>query len=166
MDFRKNIKLSMYLSIAIVLSIIESIIPIFNGAIPGIKLGLANIIIVTILYSYSFKDAFFISIMKVILVGILRTGIFSTTFFLSLTGSLSSIIIMGILKKTKLSIVGTSTIGSIFHTIGQLITAILILKNINLVYYFPYITLSALITGIIIGLLSKHLITFLKENFE
>jgi len=165
MELRKSIKISMFLAITIVLSIIESMIPIFNGSIPGIKLGLANIIIVTILYLYSFKDALFVTTMKVILVGILRTGIFSTTFFLSLTGSILSVFAMGFVKKTKLSIVGTSVIGSIFHTIGQLIMAMLILKNINLIYYFPYITLSALITGIIIGLLSKQLLLFLNENF-
>ena len=128
MELRKSIKISMFLAITIVLSIIESMIPIFNGSIPGIKLGLANIIIVTILYLYSFKDALFVTTMKVILVGILRTGIFSTTFFLSLTGSILSVFAMGFVKKTKLSIVGTSVIGSIFHTIGQLIMAMLILK--------------------------------------
>ena len=71
----------MLLSISVVLSIIESFIPIFSGVLVGVKLGLANIVVIYALYKYGFKDAFYITILRVILVGILRTGLFSITFF-------------------------------------------------------------------------------------
>ena len=93
MDTKKIAKISMLLSISIVLSLMESFIPIFS-AIPGIKLGLANIVIVFAIYDLSFKDAVYISILRVIILGILRTGLFSINFFFSLVGALLSIVAM------------------------------------------------------------------------
>ena len=110
MEIKKIIYLSMLLAITVILSIFESFIPLFNGIIPGLKIGLANIIIVYSLYIYGFKDTLFLSLLKVLLVGILRTGLFSIGFFISLSGSCFSIIMMYIVKKTKLSIIGVSII--------------------------------------------------------
>lgn len=161
----KNIaKISMLLSISVVLSLIESIIPIFNGAVPGIKLGLANIVIVFSLYYLSFKEAIYITILRVIIMGILRTGLFSISFFFSISGALLSIISMYIAKKiTKLSIVGISIIGSIFHSIGQIIIAIMFLSNINIIYYLPILLISSVITGFIVGIISNILIDRYSE---
>ena len=124
MDTKKIAKLSMLLSISVVLSLIESFIPIFS-TIPGIKLGLANIVVVYTLYALSFKDALYISILRVILIGILRTGLFSINFFFSLSGAILSILIMYLVKTTKVSIIGVSVCGSIAHSIGQIIIAII-----------------------------------------
>lgn len=161
----KNIaKISMLLSISVVLSLIESIIPIFNGTVPGIKLGLANIVIVFSLYYLSFKEAIYITILRVIIMGILRTGLFSISFFFSISGALLSIITMYIAKKiTKLSIVGISIIGSIFHSIGQIIIAIIFLSNINIIYYLPILLISSVITGFIVGIISNKLIDRYSE---
>lgn len=161
----KNIaKISMLLSISVVLSLIESIIPIFNGTVPGIKLGLANIVIVFSLYYLSFKEAIYITILRVIIMGILRTGLFSISFFFSISGALLSIISMYIAKKiTKLSIVGISIIGSIFHSIGQIIIAIIFLSNINIIYYLPILLISSVITGFIVGIISNKLIERYSE---
>ncbi len=161
----KNIaKISMLLSISVVLSLIESIIPIFNGIVPGIKLGLANIVIVFSLYYLSFKEAIYITILRVIIMGILRTGLFSISFFFSISGALLSIISMYIAKKiTKLSIVGISIIGSIFHSIGQIIIAIIFLSNINIIYYLPILLISSVITGFIVGIISNKLIERYSE---
>ena len=102
MDVKKISKISMLLSISVVLSLIESIIPIV-GIIPGIKLGLANIVVLYILYTMTLKDALYVSILRVILVGILRTGLFNITFLFSLSGALFSLIFMFLFKKiTKL----------------------------------------------------------------
>ena len=111
MEIKKITRLALLLSLSVVLNLIESIIPIFNGTIPGLKLGLANIVILFTLYEFSFKDAITISIMRVILVGILRIGLFSMAFFFSLSGAILSIIFMYIFKRyTKLSIIGISII--------------------------------------------------------
>ena len=157
MDIEKTIKISMLIAISIVLSIIESFIPLFSGMIVGFKLGLANIIILFVLYQYSFKDALLVSIIRIIIVGMLRTGLFSITFMFSITGAVTSIIMMFLAKNTKLSIIGVSVVGAVFHTLGQCLIASLILK-IKLIYYMPYLIIFSIISGIIIGFISKELI--------
>lgn len=164
MNTKKITKISMLLSISVVLSLIESIIPIFNGIVPGIKLGLANIVIVFSLYYLSFKEAIYITILRVVIMGILRTGLFSISFFFSISGAILSIISMYIAKKiTKLSIVGISIIGSIFHSIGQIIIAIIFLSNINIIYYLPVLLISSSVTGFIVGIISNKLIERYSE---
>lgn len=158
---KKEIRLAMLLSISIILNILESFIPIFN--FPGIRIGLANIITLFVLYTYGFKDAIYISILRVLLVGILRTGLFSITFYFSLFGSILSVISMGIFRKTKLSIVGISIIGAIMHNVGQIIAS-LIFINTNLIYYLPILIITSIITGTIIGLISKQLLNFTQNS--
>jgi heptaprenyl diphosphate synthase len=159
MNTKKIAKLSMLLSISVVLGLLESLIPIFSGVIPGIKLGLANIVIVYAIYKFSFKDVLYISILRVILIGLLRTGLFSITFFFSLSGAIISLVVMYLVKKyTKLSIVGVSIVGAIFHSIGQIIIAIIFLNNINIIYYLPILLISSVITGIIVGLCADKII--------
>ena len=166
MELKKITRLSMLLALAIVLNLIESIVPIFNGMIPGLKLGLANTITLVVLYIYSFKDTLSLSILRVLLVGILRTGLFSITFFFSLGGSILSVIAMYIVKKTKLSIIGVSIIGSISHSIGQIIVAILILNNNAMIYYLPWLLVFSIPTGVITGLISKELIKYLENKLK
>lgn len=163
---KKTMRLIMLLSMTIVLNIIETFIPFFSGAIPGLKLGLPNIVILLILYIYGFKDALKISVLRVILVGILRTGLFSISFFFSLSGAILSVIFMSLFKKTKLSIIGVSVIGSIFHSIGQIIIAIILLKNVYVAYYLPWLLFLSIPTGMIIGYISKELINIYQKHVE
>lgn len=156
---KKEIRIAMLLAFSIVLNILESFIPIFN--IPGIRIGLANIPILVTLYIYGFKDALYVSILKVFVVGILRTGLFSITFYFSLFGSIFSIISMYLIKKLDLSIIGVSIFGSFMHNIGQLIAAFIFI-NTNLLYYLPLLTILSILSGIIIGLISKEMIKILK----
>jgi heptaprenyl diphosphate synthase len=158
MDIKKQARISLLLALSVVLSIIEGIVPIFNGFIPGLKIGLANIAVLFVLYKYSFKDAFILSVLRVFIVAILRTGLFSITFSFSLVGAILSIAIMAFAKNyTKLSIIGISTIGSISHTIGQLIVAAVFLNTGKIFYYFPILLIISTITGIFIGLISRQL---------
>ena len=164
METKKVTRLAMLLAISIVLNIVESFFPLFNGLIPGFKIGLANIITLSVLYLYGFKDSLYIAILRVLLVGILRTGLFSTTFFFSLTGSICSIITMYIFKKINIfSTIGISILGSIAHSSGQLLAAIIILKNISMIYYFPFIIILAVPSGILVGILSKETIKYLNS---
>lgn len=164
MEIKKLTRLAMLLALSLVLGIIESCIPILGGMIPGIKLGLANIITVLTLFIFGFKEALSISILRVFLMGILRTGLFSTTFFFSLSGALLSTFTMTIFKKTKLSIIGVSVIGAIFHTIGQIIAAIVLLNITNFIYYLPIMLLFAVVTGTFVGILSKQLYIHLQKR--
>lgn len=160
---KKEIRIAMLLAFSIVLNILESFIPIFN--VPGIRIGLANIPILVTLYIYGFKDALYVSILRVFVVGILRTGLFSTTFYFSLFGSIFSIISMYLIKKLKLSIIGVSIFGSFMHNIGQLVAAFIFI-NTNLLYYLPFLTILSIISGVFIGLVSKETIKILKlQNF-
>lgn len=161
MNLKKTIRLSMLISLSVVISIIESYIPIFNNIVPGLRLGLSNIIILFVLYKYSFKDSMYVSIVRVLLVGLLRTGLFSVSFFFSLSGAVLSIICMYLAKKIKLlSVVGVSIIGSVSHSIGQILIAILILKNDSIIYYLPYLLIFSIPTGIITGLITKKVLEY------
>ena len=162
MDIKKSINFSMLLALSVVLSIFESFIPIINGTIPGLKLGLANIVIVFILYRYSFKDAIYLSILRVVLVGLIRTG-FGINFIFSLVGAILSILAMFIFKKLKFSIITVSIMGSIFHIIGQILTTIVLLNTFNLIYYLPYLIIFSVITGFIIGTICKEILERTKE---
>ena len=167
MELKKFTRLSMLLALSVVLNILESFIPFLDGSIPGIKIGLANIVILFTLYYYSFKDALYVSIIRVFLVGILRTGLFSLSFFFSLSGAFLSIIVMFLAKKiTRLSIIGVSILGSISHSIGQIIIAVFIVQNTNVIYYLPWILLFSIPSGILVGFASKELFHQISKKVD
>ena len=167
MNLQKVVRLSMFTALAIVLNIFESYVPIINLNIPGVKVGLTNIVILSVIYLYGFKEALYVSIIRIFVVGILRTGLFSTAFLFSLSGSIISLFAMYMVNKIKMfSIVGVSIVGSIFHSIGQIIMAYFLLKNINVMYYLPFIIIISIVTGIIIGIISKEVINHLKDNIK
>lgn len=157
MKTREITKIAILTSICVVISIIESYFTFIGDIIPGLKLGLANIVIIFALYKCGFKTALLVSLIRVLIVAILRTG-FGINFFFSLSGALFSIISMTILMKTKLSIIGVSIIGSIFHSIGQVLIGIIMLDNYNVIYYLPYLLIFSIPTGIIIGIITKKII--------
>ena len=161
MDTKRISKLSMLLALSLVLSLIESYIPILNGIIPGFKVGFANIVVLFALYNLSFKDALSLSILRVLIMGIIRTGLFSITFTFSLAGALLSVIAMYLAKKyTKLSIVGVSIIGAISHSIGEIIIAIIFLSNMNIIYYFPVLIIISVLTGMLVGIITDKILKY------
>ena len=157
MKTRDITKIAILTSICVVISILESLFTFIGDIVPGLKLGLANIVIIFALYEYDFKTAFLVSIIRVLIVALLRTG-FGINFFFSLSGAIFSIIFMYIFKKTRLSIIGVSIIGSLFHSIGQVLVGMLLLDNYNVIYYLPYLLLFSIPTGIVIGIISKKMI--------
>jgi len=142
---------------AIVIAILESFIP--SIGIPGVKLGLANIIILVILYELGILEAIVVNLLRVLVVGLLRGTFLSMGFLMSLTGAILSlgIMILFYLLIKKFSIVGVSVIGSIFHVAGQILIAMLFLGTAYIFLYLPVIALSAIITGIFVGIMA-HLI--------
>ena len=157
MKTRDITKIAILTSICVVISILESLFTFIGDIVPGLKLGLANIVIIFALYEYDFKTAFLVSIIRVLIVALLRTG-FGINFFFSLSGAVFSIIFMYIFKKTRLSIIVVSIIGSVFHSIGQVLVGMLLLDNYNVIYYLPYLLLFSIPTGIVIGIISKKMI--------
>ena len=93
--------------------------------------------------------------------GILRTGLFSITFTFSLIGALLSVVAMLLTKNyTKLSIVGVSIIGAIFHSIGEIVIAMLFLSNTNIVYYLPILLVVSLLTGSLVGIITDKILKY------
>ena len=141
--------LGIFTALAMILSYIETLIPSFV-AIPGIKLGLANIAVIVILYKIGWKEAFAVSIIRVILSSLLFTTVLSMLY--SLAGAILSLIAMILLKKINLSTITISVIGGVFHNIGQIAVAIFMTETAELVYYLPVLLITGTISGILIGL--------------
>ena len=143
---------------AIVLGIIESFIP--SIGIPGVKLGLANIIILITLYELGILEALFVDLARVFIVGLLRGTIFTMGFFMSLTGAIFSlgIMILFYLLIKKFSIIGVSVLGALFHVFGQILVAWLFLSTPYILYYLPVIAISAIITGVFVGITANLVI--------
>ena len=154
--------LGLLLTLALILSYVESLIPIFVS-VPGVKLGLANLVVLICLYAYPSKYAFLISGMRVILAGLLFGSMFSILY--SLSGAFFSLMIMLLAKKVfKLGILGVSVLGGVFHNIGQLIVAILVVSNYRISYLLPYLLLSGVLTGAIIGFVANSIVPYLKKR--
>lgn len=137
---------------AIIIGIIESFIP--SVGIPGVKLGLVNIVILITLFELGVTEAIFVNLSRVFLVAILRGTILTMGFLMSLVGAVLSLGIMILFKifVKKFSIVGVSVLGAIFHVIGQILIAWLFLGTPYILLYLPIITISAIVTGVLVGI--------------
>lgn len=165
MDIKKMTQLSMYASLAVALSIFESFLPFINGyTIPGLKLGLASSVILYVLYTYSFKEAFYVTLLKIVVVALCRTGLFSISFYLSLAGSLFSVISMAIIKKTNIfSVKGVSVIGSLMHSLGQVLLAKILLP-LNVIQILPFLILFCIPTGLFTGSIAKQMLKYKEQS--
>lgn len=143
---------------AIIIGIIESFIP--SIGIPGVKLGLVNIVILITLFELGVVEAIFVNLSRVFLVALLRGTILTMGFLMSLTGAVLSLGIMILFRVfvKKFSIVGVSVLGAIFHVVGQILIAWLFLETPYILLYLPIITISAIVTGILVGISAKLVI--------
>ena len=158
MSVRRIALLGILTAATIVIAILESFIP--SIGIPGVKLGLANIMILVILYELGIVDAIMVNLLRVIVVGLARGNIFSMGFLMSLTGAIFSlgIMILFYLVVRKFTVVGVSVIGSIFHVGGQVIIAMIFLGSAYVILYLPIIGISAIITGVFVGIVAQLII--------
>ena len=143
---------------AIVIAILESFIP--SIGIPGVKLGLANIVILIILYELGIVEAILVNLLRVIVVGLVRGTFLGMGFLMSLTGAVFSLAVMILfyLLIKKFSIIGVSVIGSIFHVGGQILIAMIYLGTAYIVLYLPVLAISAIITGVFVGIVARLII--------
>ena len=152
-------------ALAFVFSYFESLIP-FSVGIPGVKLGLANLVVVVALYIMKPSQAFSISLIRILLTS-LTFGNITVSLPYSLCGGLLSFAVMYFAKKTKLSVVGVSMLGGICHNIGQIIVAAIIMETSKIAYYLPVLLVAGLLTGLLLGVVSKTVINrFEKINFN
>jgi heptaprenyl diphosphate synthase len=147
--------LANFLAIAIVLNIIESAIPIIP--VPGAKLGFANVITLIIIYVYSFKDGFALTILRVLLVGLLSGKLLGPIFYMSMSGAVFATLAMGVFKKSNyFGIIGVSVIGSIFHCIGQIAAGIFVIGSIAVIAYLPIMLFLSIPAGVLTGVIAKR----------
>lgn len=145
-----------FTALALIFSYVETLIPI-NFGIPGMKLGLANLVIVTALYKMKLKEVYLLSIVRVLLSGFIFGNYFSIIY--SLAGGLFSLTVMALLKKTGgFSVMGISISGGVFHNIGQVIVAMLVVETFSVAYYIPVLLVAGLITGMLIGITANEMI--------
>lgn len=158
-DLKRWIVISMLMAMACVLSYLESFIPVF---IPGVKLGLANVIILIMLYEFKFYEAGIVDLLRIIVVALIRGTIASPTFFMSLAGGILSYIVMLIFSRIKIfSPIGVSVLGSISHCLGQIIVVVIIINLDAVLYYLPFIVVLSIITGILSGFIAR---TYLNRS--
>ena len=154
MKTKKITLLAMCIALAMILSYVESMIP--SPGIPGVKLGLANIVVVFALYKLGWGEAAGISLLRVFLVSLLFGHAASLMY--SASGAVLSLAGMIALKKSdRLSCVAVSVIGGVLHNVGQILTALLLMGP-NVVYYLPVLILSGTAAGVAIGVVSALLV--------
>ena len=156
MKTKKMAVLALAIALAMILSFVESQIPAFV-AIPGVKIGLANIAVVFVLYKLGWKEAVLISLVRVVMVSMLFGTLVS--LFYSVAGAVLSLTGMVLLKKTGLfSTVAVSVTGGVLHNVGQILMACLLLETNVIVYYLPFLILSGVIAGVVIGVVSAIIV--------
>ncbi len=145
-----------FTALALIFSYVETLIPI-NFGIPGVKLGLANLVIVIALYKMKFTDVFLLAVTRVLLSGFIFGNYFSIIY--SLAGGILSLCVMGILKKSnRFSVLGISMAGGVAHNIGQLMVAMLVVETFAVITYVPVLLISGLITGLVIGIAGDEML--------
>ena len=152
----------LFAALAILMGYVEMLIPL-PLLVPGMKLGLANVIIVIVLYHMDPKSAFFISLVRVLMSGLLFQGFAGLLY--SLAGALLSLGVMALLKKTgKVSITGVSVMGGVFHNVGQIIVAAAVVENIKMAYYLPFLLVTGVVTGFVIGAVARLALGYLQRR--
>ena len=160
MNQKKIAYLGLFAAVAIIFGYVESLIPFFAG-IPGIKLGLANLAVLFILETYSWKEAALVSVVRIFVIGFLFGNLFSILY--SLAGAALSLTVMTLIKKkSNFSILGVSVAGGVSHNVGQLIVAAVIVENTSLLYYAPALLISGVVTGLVIGMLTREVLRRIK----
>ncbi|RKM61195.1 Gx transporter family protein [Butyrivibrio sp. CB08] len=156
--------LGLFVALAFVLSYIEFMLPL-NIGIPGAKIGIANLAVMVTLYTVGERDAIVLSIIRVVLVG-LTFGNLSMMMY-SLAGAALSLFAMLIAKRiSKLSMTGVSVLGGVFHNVGQIIVAMLVLETKSLFYYLPFLIIVGTITGVVIGIVSSLITERVKKSMQ
>lgn len=145
---------ALFVALALIFSYIESFIQI---GYPGVKLGLANLVILVALYSIGTKEAWIINTVRIVLAGLMFTGV--SMMLYSLGGAICAMIVMSILKNRKtFSIIGVSIGGAAAHNFGQLLVAALMVENFAIFSIMPALMIMGLLSGIIIGIVANVLV--------
>ena len=161
MKTKKVAFLGLFISLAMILSYVESQIPPL-AAVPGVKIGLPNIVMVLLLYKIGAKETVIVSIIRIFLVSLLFGNVQTMTF--SIAGAVLSLAGMILLKKTNLfSCITVSIVGGILHNVGQIIAACFWTNTAEIAYYLPVLLVSGIIAGAVIGIIAGLLVKRLEK---
>lgn len=157
----KNIAMcGVLITLSMIFSYIDSLISI-PIPVPGVRLGISNIVIITALYIVGVKEAITVNILRITLTSILFGN--ATSFWFSITGGMLSIVVMILLKKIELfSTIGVSVAGGVTHNIGQIMAAVIIMETDAILYYLPVLLITGTFTGIVVGVLTAMVLKRLK----
>lgn len=160
----KTVYMGVLLSFALILSYVESLIPFYFG-VPGVKLGLANLAVIIVLYWYGWKEAIMLNVVRVLLAGFLFGNLFMVMY--SLAGAICSFLIMYLLKRSgRFSIMGVSMAGGIFHNVGQIGIAVFVTKTVSMVYYLPVLMVAGIVTGFLVGIAARGFIGHMEKVLQ
>ena len=158
---KKTAYLGFFCTVAILLGYVEALIPVFT-TVPGMKVGLPNLAVVTVLYLYSWREALLVSLVRIAVNGLLFGSFFSFSF--SLAGGLLSLLVMAAVKKLGVfDCTGVSLAGGVAHNAGQIAVAAVLVDSLHVAYYFVPLAFTGLAAGAVIGLLSGVLIRRLSK---
>lgn len=153
---------ALFASLALIFSYIEAILPAAPG-IPGIKLGIANLVVIIAMYRLDLRYALTINLVRIVLAGFMFSGLYGAIY--SLCGCLVSFAVMCILFKSgRFSVIGVSMGGGVAHNLGQLCAAAFLVSSIEIFYYFPVLIISGTVSGILIGWLGYVMIERLPRK--
>ncbi len=161
----KSKKIAYYglcIALAFVLSFVESLFPTFI-AVPGVKLGLTNLVVLIALVKIGKKDAFFINMIRILLVGLTFGTAFSLLYSFA-GGILSFLVMMLFYGKNRFSVIGVSVSGGVAHNVGQILVAMMVLESKALVYYLPVLILSGTLAGVVVGILCGEVVKRLPNH--
>lgn len=157
---KKTVMLGFLLALSMILSYIESLIP-FSLGIPGIKLGLPNLIVVLLLYVYGGREALTVNLARVVLTGFLFGNLYGILY--ALAGAVFSFGLMILMKRIGcFSIAGVSIGGGVFHNIGQVLVAMFVVETYAPVFYLPYLMIAGAVTGFVIGIVSMRILPYVQ----
>lgn len=149
-------------AVTLILSYVEALLPPLWAAVPGIKMGLPNIMILFLLYRCSLKEAAAVSLVRLFAVALLFGNVMTLAY--SFAGALLSLAVMVLLKKTdRFSMIGVSIAGGVFHNLGQILVAMLVLETAEIGYYMIILTLTGTLAGILIGIAGYLVLKYLKR---
>ena len=155
-------QLGLFTAAALILSYVESLLPPIWAAVPGIKVGLPNIIIILILYKAGFKAAAAVSLIRVSIVALLFGSVMTLAY--SLAGAILSLTLMALCKRFDLfSTVGVSIVGGVSHNLGQILVAIGLFESVQIGYYMIVLAFTGTVAGIFIGLAGSLLLKRLEK---
>ncbi len=151
-----------FAAVALMMSYVEMLIPL-PFLVPGMKLGLANVVVILALYVMDAKSALFISMVRIMLAGLLFQGFAGLLY--SLAGGLFSLLAMVCMKKyTSFGMMSVSVVGALFHNVGQILVAAAVVENLKLFYYLPILCISAAVTGMLIGIVGERAMALVKSE--